>query len=229
MLNFIPIVNTFTGEVSFINVGQGDSILIRDRFTTVMIDTGGVSSFDIAKETLIPFLKRKKIYKIDCLIGSHGDFDHTGGVSSLIANFNVKRYIDDLNAFPLNLGNFTFVNYNIYSGNSENEKSSVLGLNFLGKSFLFTGDADENIEKQIIKDNPNLRVDILKVGHHGSKTSTSAAFLDLIKPKEAVISCGAKNKYGHPTSEVLSRLKERKIRIRRTDIEGTISYTSFAS
>ena len=94
----------------------------------------------------------------------------------------------------------------------------------MGYSFLFTGDAPVSIEKQILEDNPGISCDILKVGHHGSDTSTCAEFLDALKPKEAVISVGYKNHYGHPKKEVVERLEERGIRIRRTDEEGTITY-----
>lgn len=228
LVSLLPVENIFIGQVSFINVGQGDSILIRDRFQTVLIDTGGNKSFDMAEETLIPFLRRNKIYKIDCLITSHGDFDHSGAANSLISKFKVNRYLDNVSSFPITVGRLKFTNYNIYGGSDENDKSSVLGLSFLGKRWIFTGDAGIEIEKKIIKDNPNLRCDILKVGHHGSNTSTSEEFLDLLKPKEAIISCGAKNSYGHPSKEVIKKLEERNIRIRRTSVEGTITYKGFS-
>ena len=81
------------------------------------------------------------------------------------------------------------------------------------------------MEAKIIEDHPELDCDILKAGHHGSPTSTSAAFLDTVTPEVAIISCGVNNKYGHPNDDVLERLKQRNIQIRRTDIEGTITYT----
>lgn len=224
LLSFVPIYPFLTQEVSFINVGQGDAILIRDGMTSVMLDTGGNISFDMAKESLIPYLRKKRIYKLDCLIASHGDFDHIGAKDSLMRNFSVGRFIEDPSDFPLTIGNLTFRNINVYPSKDENESSLVLALDFMGYSFLFTGDAPVSIEKQILEDNPGISCDILKVGHHGSDTSTCAEFLDALKPKEAVISVGYKNHYGHPKKEVVERLEERGIRIRRTDEEGTITY-----
>ena len=222
--SFLPIVPAVTQEVSFINVGQGDSILIRDGLHAVLLDTGGNLSFDMAKESLIPYFRKKRIYKIDCLIASHGDFDHIGAKDSLMENFKVLKFASSPSDFPLKIGGITLNNLNSYGHSEENESSLVLTLDFMGTSFLFTGDATTGVEKEILEDNPNLRCDVLKVGHHGSSTSTCEEWLDAIKPKEAVISCGAKNKYGHPDKEVLSRLDKRGIKIRRTDLEGTITY-----
>ena len=223
----LPIENAFVRQVSFINVGQGDSILIRDRNTSVLLDTGGILSFDLAKEITIPFLRKQKIYKLDCLIASHQDYDHIGAKDSLISNFSVKRYVSEREEFPLKIGDLTFVNYNTYSAEDENEKSLVLSLNFMGKDFLFTGDADITIEKKIIKDYPKLKTDILKIGHHGSKTSSSYEFLKQLSPEMCVISVGQNNKYGHPDDEVLNRLKKLNLKYRRTDLEGTITYKTF--
>ncbi len=227
-LSYLPGRNLFTQEVYFVNVGQGDCILIRDGLTAVMLDTGGVSSFDMAEEVLIPFLRKERIYKVDCLIASHGDFDHIGAKDALISNYKVLDFVEGGDSFPLKVGNLTFVNLNIYSWDEENDGSLVLSLEFMGKTWIFAGDASEATEARILKDNPDLTCDILKVGHHGSNTSTSEAWLDALRPSEAIISCGAKNKYGHPHEDVLSRLEERGIAARRTDLEGTIRYAKFA-
>lgn len=223
----LPLTTAISQEVSFINVGQGDAIILRDGFTNVMIDTGGSLSFDMAKEVDIPYFRKEKIYKLDCLILSHSDYDHSGAKDSLISNFSVKRVVESTTEFPLKIGNFTFYNYNTYGGDSTNEQSLVISTFFMGKTFLFTGDADKNIEKKIIADNPSLDVDILKVGHHGSKTSTSFEFLQAITPSVAIISVGKNNKYGHPSEDVLKRLEQQKIKIRRTDLEGTITYKTY--
>ncbi len=227
LFSCLPLENPIVKEVDFINVGQGDSILIRDKNTAVMIDTGGILSFDMAKETLIPFLRKKKIYKIDCLIASHQDYDHIGAKESLMNNFPVKKYVESRDQFPLKVGNLKFQNYNVYEADDENEKSLVLFTEFMGKKFIFTGDADMNIEKKIIQDNPFLRADILKIGHHGSKTSSSYDFLKQISPKVCIISVGQNNKYGHPDEEVINRLKKLNLKYRRTDLEGTISYKTY--
>ena len=192
-----------------------------------MIDTGGNISFDMAKETLIPFMNKKQIYHLDALITTHEDFDHSGAAESFIQNFNVRTYLTDKNDFPYSVGKIHLTNLNVYNMEEDNDKSLVLYLDFGGKKYLFTGDAPKEIERRIIVDNPNLTCDILKVGHHGSKSSTDEGFIQKIRPKEAIISCGKKNKYGHPNQEVLDTLYRYDVKIRRTDIEGTISYLSY--
>lgn len=224
LFGLIPIVPTITQQISFINVGQGDSILIRDGLTAVMIDTGGNMGFDMAKESLIPFLLKERVYKIDCLIASHGDFDHIGAKDSLMTNIKVERFINDPQDFPLQIGSCLFTNYNTYRNGDDNASSLVLSLDFMDKIWLFTGDAPIEIENDIIADRPNLRCDILKLGHHGSDTSSSPNFLETLHPKEAIISVGAKNRYGHPSKAVLDQLTRLGIKIRRTDREGTITY-----
>jgi len=228
VLNAAPFYNAVSQEVSFLNVGQGDAILIRDGLTTVLIDTGGNLSFDLAREVDIPFLRKERVYAIDCLIASHGDYDHIGAAASLIDNYWVRKYIDDSYDFPLKIGKMKFENLNVYGGSDENEESLVLTLDFMGKKWLFTGDAPSSIETKILDDNPNLNIDVLKVGHHGSKYSSSSSFLKALSPEVAIISVGKKNSYGHPDEETLKRLQELGIPIRRTDEEGTISFTQFS-
>ena len=106
----------------------------------------------------------------------------------------------------------------------DNEFSLVFNLSFLNKKFLLMGDASINVEKYLIENNFDIDCDILKVGHHGSKTSSSEEFIKKISPKEAIISCGYKNKYHHPNDEVVDILKKYNVKIHRTDYEGTISY-----
>ena len=226
--SYSPLLPCFSQEVSFINVGQGDSILIRDGANAVLLDTGGSLSFDMAEETLIPYLRKKRIYKLNALIASHGDFDHIGAKDSLMKNFEVLSFYSDPSSFPLDVGSLHFENLNVYPWGEENQSSLVLSLSFLGKTFLFTGDATKEVERRILQDHSDLSCDVLKVGHHGSDTSTCEEWLDALKPKEAVISVGYGNKYGHPSPDVVGRLEERGIRIRRTDLEGTVSYTRWA-
>lgn len=223
---FVPINNYVETYVSFINVGQGDSCHIHSKNIDILIDTGGLTYKDVGTEVLIPYFKKNKIYDIDLLITTHDDFDHSGCVSSLINNFKVKKYVNSYNDFPLKIGDISLTNYNYYfdSWNEENDESLVIGMELKGIKFLFTGDAPKKIENLIIKDNKDLDIDILKVGHHGSITSTGEDFIKLLTPKEAVISVGKNNKYGHPDDKILSLLRKYKIVIRRTDIEGTIKY-----
>ena len=223
-VSLIPIVPALSESVSFINVGQGDCALIQDGLTTVMIDTGGIVGMDLAQESLIPYLRKRRIYHIDCVIASHQDYDHVGALTSLQSSFDVRRYVKDKSEFPLIIGRLHFENYNVYDASEENDKSLVLFVSFMDRKWAFTGDAPKWVERRIVDDYPNLDCDVLKVGHHGSDTSTSDEFLDVLTPEEAVISCGAKNKFGHPKPSVLAALHKRGIKIRRTDLEGTITY-----
>ena len=223
---FVPLNSLFNDQVFFINVGQGDATLIRRKDTAILIDTGGQRSIDVATECLIPFFKKHQIYDIDLLVTTHDDFDHSGAVNSLIENFTVKRYEKDYKSFPINIRGFTLTNYNVYPDlwNEENDRSLVIGFNTKEYNYLIMGDAPKKIETRIMKDNVSIPCDILKVGHHGSNTSSSDAFIKYLSPKVGVISCGKKNKYGHPHSEVVAILNKYKVRIRRTDLEGTITY-----
>jgi len=227
LIRAMPISQHFSDEVTFINVGQGDAILIREKGKSVLLDTGGVTSFDLGKEVDLSYLYKRRIYHLDAVIASHGDYDHIGAYASLKKLIPIKNYYDSPSSFPLKIGNMEFKNLNLYGGNEENDKSLVLSLNHLGKRWLFMGDAPKKIEEKIIQDNPNLRCDVLKVGHHGSNTSTSDLFLRTVQPKVAIISVGARNKFGHPDPTTLAKLEANGITIRRTDLEGTISYISY--
>ncbi len=228
-LYFIPIKNAISSEVCFINVGQGDCCFIRHQNIAIFIDTGGLKYKDIAKNSLIPFLKKKQVYDIDLVITTHDDFDHNGALSSLKTNFKVKQVMTNLTFHPVSYGNLKFVNYNNHiNGQSEdNEMSLVIGFNLGGKDYLITGDASKEVEANMMREYKNIPCDVLKVGHHGSKTSTSEEFIKWLKPKVGIISCGKDNRYGHPHNQVLKILKNNNVQIRRTDLEGTISYSYY--
>lgn len=225
-LYFSPILTLFSSYVSFINVGQGDSTLIKYKTSTILIDTGGLKNKDVATEILIPYFKSKQIYEIDMLITTHEDFDHSGGVNSLIENYKVSSYVKDYKSFPLNINGLVLNNYNVYPElwNEENDRSLVIGFNLNNLDYLIMGDAPIKIEKEIIKNNKSIPCDILKVGHHGSKTSTCEEFIKFLKPKYGIISCGKNNYYGHPHSQVLAVLNKYHVIIRRTDLESTITF-----
>ncbi|MBO5578565.1 MAG: MBL fold metallo-hydrolase [Bacilli bacterium] len=226
LLHVLPIKNMIRDYVSFINVGQGDSTLIKYKQYSILIDTGGNKYKDIAKEVLIPYFKKNQIYHIDMLITTHDDFDHSGAVPSLIENYTVKEYVKDYQKFPLNVGGLTLTNYNVYPElwSEENDESLVISFKINNYSYLIMGDAPKKIETAIMKDNEYIPCDILKVGHHGSKTSTSEAWIKYLHPTVGIISCGKNNFYGHPHNEVLAVLKKYKVKIRRTDIESTITF-----
>jgi competence protein ComEC len=225
MIHSSGIDRFFIHQIHFINVGQGDSTLVLSQGKTLLIDTGGVLRFDISKEVLIPYFKKLRMTKLDAVIITHNDFDHNGGLRSLIEMFPVNRMIDQpFDRFQL--GQWTITNYQYFLDVlvEDNERSLIIGIANQTCQWLVMGDATTQTEDYLMEFFPNLQAKFLRIGHHGSLTSTSASFLDQIKPKEAIISNGGANLYGHPHPQVLERLRDRNIRIRRTDLEGTIRY-----
>ena len=226
IVHFLPIENMIVSYVSFINVGQGDSCLIHKGNTDILIDTGGSIYKDIASECLIPYFKSKRIYDIDLVIITHNDYDHNGALSSLINNFKVDNVITKKDSFPININGILLENLNKSSYSDDNDNSLVLSFKMWGKRFLLMGDASTKVEKTILDSKKELKCDVLKIGHHGSNTSTSEDFIRTIKPIDAIVSVG-RNYYGHPHKEVLSILDKYNVRIRRTDLEGTITYKNY--
>ena len=230
MTHAIPLNNRLTNEVSFVNVGQGDCTLIREHNKVILIDTGGLTYSDIANNNLIPYLRKKRIYKIDSVFITHYDYDHYGALANLQKEYRVGHVYDYYSSFPMSVGHLTFNNYNTYgtTSNEENDRSLVLSFHILNKDFVIMGDAPSWVEKKIIRDYESIPCDILKVGHHGSDTSSCEEFINYMHPKTAIVSCGKNNKFGHPSKSVVATLNRHNIEIRRTDIEGTITYKEFA-
>lgn len=226
--SFIPdLKNHF--EVTFIDVGQGDCTLIRYKRMNFLIDTGGNKYTDIATDCLIPYFNKRKISKLDAIFITHEDFDHYGALTNLKESFTVDNtyYATDFkkeNNYTINYNSFNIINLNTYqSNNSDNNyNSGVYNFQIKEKSYLIMGDAPKEIELKIIANNPTLTCDVIKVGHHGSKTSSDKTFLASLKPSLAIISCGEKNSYGHPHKETLNTLDELNIQYKRTDLEGSI-------
>lgn len=215
-------------QVTFLNVNQGDCCIIQDSFNgkIMLIDTGGSINYDIASKKIIPYLKYKGIKKIDLVVISHDDYDHNGALSSLKKQIRIDKIIDDYNIKCVSLGKLKFTNLNNYCSeyNDKNDNSIVLYGKINDLNYLFTGDISASIESKIIIDNPNLKVDVLKVSHHGSKTSTSDNFIKRLDLKFAIISVGSNNIYNHPNNEVINVLEKYNIKIYRTDIVGTIIF-----
>ena len=221
----MPVKLINKNSITFINVGQGDSILIENNNTTILIDTGGSLKLDIATECLIPFFKKKKINEIDYLLITHNDFDHCGAMTSLINNYKVNEIIYKTEyEFTLGDINFQNLNYNPIEFDSDNNKSMVLLFEFINKTWLLMGDAEKEVEEHIIATYKNIDVDYIKIGHHGSNSSSTKEFIKYISPSEAIISVG-KNSYGHPHKETLITLEEQNVEIKRTDILGSITYS----
>lgn len=253
------------GEVAILDVGQGDAIYIElpYRKAVYVFDTGGSflfekeswqkkrSDFSVGEDILLPYLKSNGVRTIDRLLITHGDLDHIGGASSIIASVKTKQIIlgKGNTANPLENELITIANkkridvafvevgdkwtnqqYEFFivgpvgEGNSENDHSVVVYTSLGGIKWLFTGDLEENGERELVKQYPNLHVDVLKVGHHGSKTSTSELLLQTIRPRMALISVGRNNRYQHPHQEVINRLEQEQIMILRTDENGAIRF-----
>jgi len=226
--------------VYFIDVGQGDSALIVTKNNkSILIDTGGKvgSNYSLMKSNVIPFFKSIGIRKLDYLFITHGDYDHAGYGIDLVNNFNVKNRFTNKGKYnllekKLNIKSFNnsyikIDNVEIYSLNSkhynnENSDSLVLLVIIDNYKLLFMGDASINTEKDIMNNYDIGDVFILKVGHHGSKTSSSEEFINSVNPKYSIISVGKNNKFGHPNKEVLDNLSNSKIY--RTDIDGSIMF-----
>lgn len=232
--------------IDFIDVGQADSILIRDQDTVMLIDAGT----NEAGETVVSYLENLGITKIDYLIGTHPHEDHIGGLDDVINNFEIgqiympqietttKTFEDVLEAIEnknltvtspskgdeieLSQAVATFMTEPIFDEDNLNLSSLVIRLEFGNNSFLFMGDAEEENEESISWP----KTDVLKVGHHGSSTSSSESFLEQVQPQYAIIMAGKDNSYGLPTQETLNKLSSIGSQIYRTDEDGTIQLIS---
>ncbi|MFE4425860.1 DNA internalization-related competence protein ComEC/Rec2 [Peribacillus butanolivorans] len=213
-------------------------------------------SYNTADDIIIPLLKSKGIHHLDKLILTHADADHIGSAKELIENFKVKEIViggwseDDYRDkdfvsiardkrvkvtvvqrgehWKVGEAEF-FVLVPHKKEENKNDSSIVLYTELGGLSWVFTGDMGEEGEKELMDTYPQLRADILKVGHHGSKTSSSKPFLEQLQPKAALISVGKENRYGHPHEQVIEALKEYNIYLFRTDEDGSIIYKYYKS
>lgn len=234
--------------LTMIDVGQGDSILLEIEDKTVLIDTGGsyFSSYNIAQNKLVPYFKSRGIKTIDYLILTHGDYDHLGEASNLITLFPVtnvifnsgainsleEHLIKELNTKKINYqfvsqGNIKIndvvLNFINNSDNTdENEDSLIIYTKISGRNILFMGDSGKESENYIISEYNLPQMDILKIGHHGSKYSTSEFFIKTIKPKIALISVGLNNNFDHPNQEVINLLDTNHVNTYTTSIDGSI-------
>jgi ComEC/Rec2-like protein len=217
-------------EIVFIDVDQGDATLIRYKNKNILIDTGGKTNVDIAVECLIPFFRKNKIKSLDAVIITHLDYDHYGALESLQNHFSIGDVFyreDFLSSIDntLNISGIQIKNYNKYflDDADENVISGVYGFQILNYKILIMGDAPKSIERKIMVDNPQLHADILKIGHHGSNTSSDYEFLARLQPDLSIISCGKNNFYHHPNKETISTLEQLNLKYLRTDYEGSIS------
>lgn len=233
--------------ITMIDVNQGDSILIElpHNHANILVDTGGNYKYDISKNTTIPYLKSIGVKKIDYLILTHGDLDHSGEAINLIKNFKVKNVLFNSGRDNeieieiknlLNKKNINYKNIDIYNlyiskykfsfinnkNKNENEDSLVFYTKLNNYKLLFTGDIGSVTENKLLKEYKLEKVDILKIAHHGSKNSSSYNFIKQIKPKYALISAGVNNRFNHPNIETINNLNKVKSKIYSTNINGMI-------
>lgn len=213
------------GEVYMIDVGQGDCTIIRLPFHqgVIMIDAMGSPYKNIPEDIILPVLKSRQINEIDVLIVTHDDYDHSGGVETLKKMISIDRIITtkqgdiEVNGIP-----FHFLCTD-YEGKDANENSIITYFEMYDTGFLFMGDAGISAEQHLMNTYSKLKVDVLKAGHHGSRSSSSPAFLHHYGPSLALISAGRNNRYGHPHQEVMETLEKEGIYPLVTSIHGGVS------
>ncbi len=238
-------------EVHYIDVGQGDATLIKCGSHAMLIDGGNNNK----GTTVQLYLKKQGVESLDYVIGTHPDADHIGGLDVIVYKYNcdtvimpdyekdTKTYqelvdvIHDKNMkitypvvgeqYALGEAKFTIIapNSNSYGGNA-NDYSVAILLEYGKNRFLFTGDAEEASEAEMLTNGIDISADVYKVAHHGSRSASTQEFLNAVHPKYAVISCGEGNSYGHPHAEVLNRLRSMGVEVFRTDEQGSIIASS---
>ena len=236
-------------NVHFLDVGQGDAVLISCDDAYMLIDAG-----DNDKGTLVQnYLNKQGVEHLDYIIGTHPDADHIGGMDVILYKFDCgtvmmpevtndtatyRDVIDTMkeksyqntapvvgDSYSLGSAQFTILGpTDTYEDTNNN--SIVLLLTHGDNNFLFVGDAEEKAEEDILAEGVSVKADVLKVGHHGSRTASSEAFLQEVEPTYAVISCGQDNSYGHPHAETLNTLRSMGVKVFRTDEQGTVTATS---
>ena len=233
-------------EVHFIDVGQADSALIECDGETMMIDGGNVADSNV----VAAYLKKEDVTELNYVVCSHAHEDHVGGLSGALsvtkadnisapkteantkAYKNFKKKAEEQNVEikhpnvgdEIQLGSSTveFLGPVDENGKDLNSTSIVLKITYGNTSFLFTGDAEKESENEMLSKGYDLSCDILKLGHHGSSTSTTNKFLTATSPAIAIVSCGKDNDYGHPHKETMNKLNNDHITVYRTDSDGTI-------
>ena len=231
-------------EITMIDVGQGDSILIKlkNNKGNILIDTGGElidgkPKYDIANNITVPYLKSEGIDHLDYLILTHGDYDHAGMAINLIKNFKINnlvlnkennslenkiiksfnKNIINISSGTIKINNINLIFLNDLNAHNENDDSLIIYTNIENKNILLMGDASKESEKYLLNTYNLPKMDILKVGHHGSDTSSSKKFIQTVSPNISLISAGKNNIYGHPHQITLKNLKNSKIFTTKND------------
>ena len=251
LTNEVTVVDVGQGDSIFLRSMKGDTILI-DVGGKVTFGTKEKwqesSQTSNAEKTLIPYLQARGVSQIDYLVLTHTDTDHIGDLEEVAKCFKIKEICVSQGALtkssfvkrlrtikcPVHtlkagdklpmMGSNLQVLYPNKIGDGGNNDSIVLYGKLLGSSFLFTGDLEKEGEEELMASYPTLRASVLKAGHHGSKGSSSEAFLDQLHPSLALVSAGENNRYKHPNDETIERFKQRHIKILRTDKDGAIRF-----
>lgn len=229
ILFLIPFLEVFCNpffQVYTLNIGQGDCSVIVEPFykSVVMIDCGQSLYRDNVERIIFPFLENKNIHTIDTLILTHDDFDHSGGYNHLKEKVKIKQVIKD-SKDKVNVEYPFYLLLQERISKDENDSSIISYFTYDHLNYLFMGDASKEIEKQLM-DTYDLKADVIKVGHHGSNTSSDTAFLDSLDCRIALISAGYKNKYDHPSTETLKTLDHLHIHTFCTSTNGSIAIYS---
>ncbi|MBQ7705483.1 MAG: DNA internalization-related competence protein ComEC/Rec2 [Selenomonadaceae bacterium] len=238
-------------EVSFVDVGQGDCcVVLTPNRKCLIFDAGGVreKTFDVGGRVVIPYLKHENIFAVDTIFLTHAHEDHSGGAGTIIKKMPVREIItanESKSEYAAVFGISEQKLNNLRAGQSGetfnidgveikilyapkigtgNEISNVYKISYGNVSFLITGDLISEIESDILRENINVQSTVLKVAHHGSKTSSSEEFLKSVNPRVAVICVGYGNNFNHPRAEILERLEKINAKIFRTDIDGLIKF-----
>ncbi len=264
LLIMLPAMTRQRTTISFPDLGQGDSALIRlSSGTTILIDGGGTrdNHFDIGRRVLAPYLWNKGVYRLDLVILSHPHPDHMNGLVSILNNFDVCEVWEsgrdtDLPGYdefskavaakkimrrtvaadgpPVMLGEATlrvlhpghgFSAHDRQAFAAENNRSLVVQVKSEGRTLLFTGDIGLTAEKDLMRTAKELKTDLIKVPHHGSKSSSGDSFVSAARPAVGVVTVGRGNLYRHPSEEIIARYTRSGATVYRTDTGGAITVT----
>lgn len=242
-------------SIHYIDVNQGDATLIQVNTKNILIDSGPESS----KKNLLAYLNSINLDKLDYVVATHPHEDHIGNMQHIIKEYDILSFyapkitsntktfeemIDSIKSKDLKINiikegtssidlgpntSITVFSPSKYEYDNLNNYSPIIKIEYKNTSFLFTGDAEEEVENTVLQNNFPISSDVLKVGHHGSSTSTSTSFLSAVNPSISIISVGEDNNYNHPNNETIKKLQQNKSIIYRTDIDGNIVLISNGS